>query len=97
MYDSELRAHIQRLARLRGENTDFTRLLTEENTEIQQRLESDWEKNKAERHSVRVLMAIKTGRKGERRAPMGKERMPRRVCKSGGMAISNFCRSVSIS
>ena len=55
MYDSEVRAQIQRLARLRGDEADFGRLLTEENAEIKQRLKGDWGKLRQKRRPTKVL------------------------------------------
>ena len=48
-YDAERRAHIQRLARLRGDDTDFVRILNGEHDEIKQRLKIDRGKSKAKK------------------------------------------------
>ena len=71
IYDSELRAHIQRLARLRGEGADSARLLTEENTEIKQRLKRDCGKNKAKKAADKSSMCGKNGEKGGKKGSEG--------------------------
>ena len=60
MYDSEVRAQIHQLSRLRGEDADFERLLTEGNAEIKPRLKGDWERElMRERRLTRVLRGTK--------------------------------------
>ena len=75
MYDAELRAHIQRLARLRGEEADFGRLLTGGNSEVKQRIKNDWRRikskkgNKGDKGSQEVGKS--KGKKGAERDPKG--------------------------
>ena len=63
MYDSEVRSQIQRLSRLRDEDADFERLLTEENVEIKHRLNGGWEKTKAKRAADKASKGDKGGRR----------------------------------
>ena len=72
MYDSEVRAQIQRLARLRDEDTDFERLLTEENAEIKQRLKNDWGKTKAKKAADKASKGDKGKNKGGKKGSEGK-------------------------
>ena len=72
MYDSEIRAQIQLLSRLRDADTDFERLLTEENAEIKQRLKSDWGRTKARKAADESSKGDKGGKKGGKKGPEGK-------------------------
>ena len=60
MYESEVRAQIHRLGRLRGEGADFERHLTEGDAEITHRLKSDWGRLRTTRLPAKILRAIKT-------------------------------------
>ena len=72
MYDSEVRAQIQRLSRLRGEDADFERLLTEETVEIKQRLKSDWGRTKARKAADKSSKGDKGGKAGGKKGSDGK-------------------------
>ena len=72
MYDSEVRAQIQRLARLRDEDTDFERLLTEENAEIKQRLKNDWGETRAKKAADKASKGDKGKNKGGKEGSEGK-------------------------
>ena len=48
-YGYEPMQHLQMLSRKMGENTDFTKPLIEENTEIKQIIKTDWGRNKTKK------------------------------------------------
>ena len=95
MYDSEVRAQIQRPSRLRDEGADFERLLTEENVEIKQRLKADWGRTKARKAAEKTSKGIKERLKAGRKAQKEKERIIIRKGKAR-RANSNFLRVVII-
>ena len=64
MYDAEVRALIQRLARLRGDDADFVKILTGGNGEIKQRLKNERGKTKAEKATDKSSNGDKNGEKG---------------------------------
>ena len=63
MYDSEARTLIRRLSSLRDEDTDFAKILTEENGEIKLRLKNEWGKIKAKKAADKSSKGDK-GKKG---------------------------------
>ena len=72
MYDSEVCAQIQRLARLRYADTDFERILTEENVEIKQRLKGGLDRTKARKAAEKASKGDKGKNKGGGKGSEGK-------------------------
>ena len=89
-YDTEIRALIQRLARLRGDGADFVKTLTEEDIAIKQRLENEWEKTKEQRLLDNDPKGNKKGdKKGGKMGTEGWGGRGGRVLRRGRRANSN--------